>query len=126
MAELGIFDEPQEKWVQFDEDTEVLIRYIDRETLNKITRKSDKASRLSGGDDKTIFNKMLAAECVLGWRHLDDHDHPGLVINKQPLPFNVQNRDMLMRRSNEFASFVNTNCINSRLFLEKDDDQKND
>ena len=125
MADLGIFDDVQEKWVQFDEDTEVLIRFVDRETLDRITRKSDKAARMSGSDDRKIFNKLLAEAAVHGWRNIDNHDHPGLRVNRQPLLFTPENRDMLMKRSNEFAGFVNTTCINSRLYLEEDEARKN-
>lgn len=127
MAELGIFDEEQIRFIQFDEDTEVQIRFIGKEDLTAINRKAEKAARLSGSDDRAIFNQFLAEKCVLGWRNKFNHEHPGIIVNKQPLPFSPENRAMLMKRSIEFSSFVNSTCTNSRLFLEdQGEDQKND
>lgn len=129
MAELGIFDEEKIRWMQFDEDTEIQIRCIGKESLTAISRKSEKAARLSGSDSGDIFNQILGEKAVLGWRNIFNHEHPGLVLQKQPLPFSEQNRNMLMKKSIEFSSFVNSNCTNSRLFLEEveeENSKKND
>jgi hypothetical protein len=131
MGKLGIFDEEQTKWIQFDEDTEIKVRFMGREDLSALYNKSEKAARLSGGDSTNIFNLNLAEKCVLGWRNVYDHNHPGIIVNNSPVAFNPQNRSMLMKRSTEFATFINTTCKDSRLFLEdeivdKAEDQKNE
>lgn len=121
MGKLGIFDEDQFRWVQFDEDTEIRLKYINKEELTKINSKAEKAARLTGTDEREVFNRLLAERAVHGWRHVDNHDHSGLIVRGEQLPFNDTNRNMLMKKSIEFSSFVNGNCTNSRLFL--DDDQ---
>jgi len=119
MAELGVFDEPKDKWIQYDEDTEVQIRHIGKEELRKINLKAAKTAKLTGVDSVAINNKMVGRAAVLGWRKIDDHSHPGLKMKGQPLPFTQENIDMLMRRSLEFSNFVNENCLDSKLFLDE-------
>jgi len=121
MGEIGIFDEERKRWIQFDEDTEVLIRFVDRRELRKIQNKAEKTARLTGVDADEIANKYLGRAAVLGWRKIDDHSHPGLTLKGQPLPYTPENVDMLMTRSLEFSRFVNENCINSKLFLQEEE-----
>lgn len=121
MAELGIFSEEKQKWIQFDEDTEVLVRFINKELMVKLRKKAEKASRLSGSDLSDITNRNLGEQAVLGWRNITDHNDPGLRVNKQPLPFTPDNRDMLMKKSLEFSNFVNETAISSRVFLEDEE-----
>lgn len=137
MARLAIFTNDREKWVPFDEDTEVLIRFIGKEELTAINRKAEKAAKLAGGDSSEIFNRFLAEKSVLGWRNVSDHNDPGIEIpdpNNDRVwikwPFTPENRNYLMKKSIPFSTFVNATCTNDKTFIEDDevpgDDQKND
>lgn len=121
MAQVGIFNTPRTRWVQFDEDTEVELRHIGKEELTEITRKANKASRLGGADAKDVFGQRFARAAVCGWRKIGDHGHPGLIVDGKPFPFSEENLSLLMRCSLEFSAFVNEEAVDSRAFL---DDQK--
>lgn len=118
MARLGLFSTEKKRTVQFDADTEVLIKHIDKEALSELSRKANKAARLSGGDAKEIFNQRLGRAAVLCWRKIDDHSHPGLIVDDQPFPFNETNLDLLMKKSLEFSAFVNEEATDSVQFLD--------
>ena len=120
MGKLGIFNDERSKWIQFDEDTEVLVRFIGRQELRKMQRKAEKTANLIGVDVNDILNQKLGRAAVLGWRKMNDHKHPGLIIKDQPLPYTPENIDMLMTRSLEFSKFVNDNAVDSKLFLEEE------
>lgn len=125
MAKIGIFDEQKQQWVQIDEDTEVLIRFVDKEELNALNRKADKTARLTKGDVSVIGNRLLGEVAVFGWRKLSDHNHPGLLDAKgNPIPFTAENRNMLMKRCREFSNFVNETAIDSSVFLEMETEKK--
>jgi hypothetical protein len=124
MGKLGIFDDERKKWIQFDVDTEILIKLISKEELRKILQKVNKRTRLSGENEADISDRLLSAAAVLGWRKIDDHNHPGLVVNEQPLPFTPKNLDMLMSKSIEFSRFVNENCIDSKQFLNEEQEKE--
>jgi hypothetical protein len=119
MAEIGIFNDEKKKWIQFDSDTEVLIKHIDRQGLNKLRRKAQKAANISDVDATEYFNLRLGREAVHGWRKINDHSHPGLTLQGRPLEFNRENLDMLMSRSLDFSNFVNENAIDAKIFLEE-------
>lgn len=119
MARLGLFDGEQKQWIQFDEDTEVLLGFVDKEELNKLNRLADKQARLTKGDVTVIGNRLLGERAVFGWRKCSDHTHPGLMTaNGTPIQFSATNRDMLMKSCREFSNFVNENAIDSAVFLE--------
>lgn len=124
MGKLGIFDEEMTRWIQFDEDTEVLIRFVGKEGLRKIFKKAEKTAKLTGADSTELSNRELGRLCVLGWRKIDDHNHLGLVVKGQPLPFSPDNIDMLMKRSLAFSKFVNENAPDEKLFLEEEEERK--
>jgi len=123
MGNLGIFDDERKRWIQFDEDTEVHIKFVGREELKKLQRGAEKTAALANVDARDILATKLGRACVLGWRNMDDHNHPGLMVNGQPLEFNQENVDMLMSRSTEFARFVDLNSVNSSLFLEEEQEE---
>lgn len=118
MARIGIFQGEKKRWVQYDQDTEILIKHIGKPALSEINQKAQKTARLSGADAKDLFNQRLGRAAVLGWRNIDDHQHPGFIVDEQPLPFSEQNLDMLMRESLEFSAFVNAEAIDSQQFLD--------
>lgn len=123
MGKLGIFDDERKRWIQFDEDTEVLLRFIGREELKGLQRKAEKTAALASLDARDILATRLGRASVLGWRKMDDHEHPGLVVDGEPLRFSQENVDMLMSRSTEFVRFVDTHSVNSRLFLEQEKEE---
>lgn len=125
MAELFIDDEGAEKWIQFDRDTEVLVKLQPRAALKSLARKAEKSARLTGENERDIFNLLLAKSAIKGWRKTDDHAHPGLTVNGQPLPFTLENVKMLMEKSTEFFRFIDNYAVNSREFLTEGDDSKN-
>lgn len=119
MARVGLFDGEQQQWIQFDEDTEVLLGFVDKEELNKLNRLADKQARLTKGDVVVIGNRLLGERAVFGWRKCSNHNHPGLMTAAgAPIPFSVENRNMLMKSCREFSNFVNENAIDSSVFLE--------
>ena len=129
MANLAIFEGDREVWTQFDKDAEVLIRYINKEELRKITTKASKQARLISGDMSAIADRDLGRAAVKGWRKIEDHKHPGLMLKGKPLEFSQSNLDMLMQKSIEFSNFVNTNCVDAQQFVEAEEaqeDLKND
>lgn len=124
MGQLGVFDDDRSRWLRFDEDTEVRIRFLPRDALRKIQRKAEQTARLTGASASDIADAMVGHEAVLGWRKVGEHGHPGLVVNNKPLPFSLENVEMLMKRSSEFFRFVDENVINSRQFLQEERDEE--
>lgn len=122
MARVAIFQGDKKRWAQYDQDTEVLMRYIGKKELSEISQKAQKAARLSDADVKELFNLRLGRAAVLGWRKIEDHDHPGLVLGDAPLPFTPQNLDLLMEHSLEFSGFVNVAAIDAKSFLDETDE----
>lgn len=125
MGQLGVFETERIKWFPFDEDTEVGIKHIGKEELEKIKGKAVKAAKLAGADITAVMNQRLGKAAVLGWRKVEEPEHPGFIINGQPFPFNDANRDFLMSKSLEFSNFVNETAINSREYLEGVEETKN-
>ncbi|MBA4395705.1 MAG: hypothetical protein C0407_19300, partial [Desulfobacca sp.] len=101
--------------------------YVTRQDLRKINSKSSKASRLAKEDMSDYSNCLLGRAAVLGWRKVDDHDHPGLIVKGRPFPFSQDNLDILMTKSLDFSKFVNDVCVDAEMFdLEDEDTIKND
>ncbi len=127
MAKVAIFEGERKKWIQYDADTEVLIKLIGKEELRDIMNKATKSARLTGVDISDFADARLCKAAVLGWRKIDDHDHPGLLFGEQeqPLPFTPENVSMLMKKSITFSKFVNEHAMNEAGFLQEDEDTKN-
>lgn len=121
MASIDVFNEEQEKHVQFDSDTEVLLSYLDKSDVGEIRKKAKKLASKSSMEYDAAFNFLLGKRAVKGWRKINDHKHPGLMFNKKPFPFNEENRDFLMRKSIDFASFVNSNTVDPEPFREEEE-----
>jgi hypothetical protein len=122
MAQVAIFDEAPKAWIDFDDDTEVLIEYLDRPDAIALHKEVDKLTARTGGDRQIIWGRELGKKVVHGWRHKDQKknpDHPGLVLpGGAPLPFNEANRDLMMKKCREFSAFVNESAIDGKIFLE--------
>ena len=121
MAELDIFDEEKEIHVRYDEDTEVLLVYLDKSAVSEIRKKAKKLSGKSNLEYDVAFNYLLGKKAVKGWRNTKDHKKTGLLFNKKPFHFTEENRDFLMRKSIDFASFVNSNTVDPEPFREEEE-----
>ena len=121
MASIDVFNGDQEKYIQFDSDTEVLIAYLDKSDVGEIRKKAKKLASKSNMEYEEAFNFLLGKRAVKGWRKVKDHKHPGLIFNNKPFPFNEDNRDFLMRKSIDFASFVNGNTVDPEPFREEEE-----
>lgn len=118
MAEIAIFPgTTKQRWVPYDGDTEVLIRLVDKARLDEISRVARREAELTGADRDVVVNRNFGREACRGWRKIEDHDHPGLMVGGKPLEFNQDNLDLLMRHSLEFSAFVNRNGMDARGFL---------
>ncbi|MBI5410174.1 MAG: hypothetical protein HZA14_12490 [Nitrospirae bacterium] len=126
MAEIGIFNGERTKWIQFDVDTEILIKLITKAELRKINQKAAKKAKFTEQNVNDVADNLLGQAVVKGWRKIKDHEHPGITVDKKPLPFTPENIDMLMTGSIKFSRFVNEACINEDEFIDDGEEIKND
>ncbi|MEA5113016.1 MAG: hypothetical protein VB050_03230 [Geobacteraceae bacterium] len=121
MAKVALFDEQQKRWVQYDEDTEVLLSYLSKPDALNLNKKVDKIVSRTGADRSTVWNQKLGEEVVHDWRHKERHSEPGLVYpDGTPIPYNPVNRDLMMKGCREFSIFVGETCIDAAVYLEID------
>ncbi len=122
MAKVAIFSEAQRRWIQFDEDTEVLIEYLSRPDAIELNKEVDKLTTRSGGDRQIIWGREFGRRTVFGWRHIDQEKFPGhagiVLPDGAQMPFNDANRDLMMKQCREFSIFVNENAIDAQVFLD--------
>jgi hypothetical protein len=117
MAELGIFEKPPQEYVQFDEDTEVLIEYLPPDELKDETRAAEKIAKRARVEVNDILLPRIAERCVKHWRKITDHKHPGFVVEGNPIEFNKANLLLLVKRSYEFKKFINEFVADELFFL---------
>lgn len=124
MATIGVFDFPPRKYFDFDEDTEVEIEFISKDRMNKLIKKAEEAHRKLKTPQNLIYDMFLGKAAVHNWRHKDQEKNPGHPGFRLPggsvLPFNGENRNMLMEKSSDFSNFVLRTCTSPALFLEED------
>lgn len=127
MGKIGLFNSERKKWVRFDKDTEVLLRHVNKEELDGLQVRSKKRSKLTGFDQSDEFNLLFGIKAVLGWRHIKNHEHPGLIHPDTgvPIPFNKDNLEMLMTSVLDFSKFVNDHAIEAQEFMEGCEETKN-
>ncbi|HDH51215.1 MAG TPA: hypothetical protein ENH31_00325 [Nitrospirae bacterium] len=119
MGDIKIFDrgDKPQAWIEFDEDTEVLLEYTEKDDLEEIRAIANKQAKLARTDNtEGIFNVLLGKRKVKDWRKRSDHSHPGLLVNGEPFPFSEENVVFLMKRSLDFSSFVNETCLRYKNF----------
>lgn len=116
MADLGVFTDKRSRWITFDEDSEVCVKYISREVLGVIWVRASRTAARKNMKIEDAFNVELGRRAVGGWRKIDDHEHPGLTVGGEPFPYSPNNSDFLMVKSLDFSKFINEVCINFRLF----------
>lgn len=124
MAERAIFDGERKEWVEFDEDTEVLIRFISKEELREIGKATDKAARNRPQDRAEIFSRNFALKSVLGWRKIGEPSHPGFTLKGQPFPFNEENLLTLIQKDYDFSQKVGEYGIDAHYFLEREKERE--
>ncbi|GER92688.1 hypothetical protein A45J_0406 [hot springs metagenome] len=105
-----------EAWVPFGEDAEVLIRYVSRDELKSIARKSKKISYVN--HQKTEEFDDMKADIELGRAAVKDWK--GFTMGGKPLPCTPENIDMLMTKWNAFAKFVNETCIDFEILMQQE------
>lgn len=124
MAQIGIFEKAPQKWIQYDEDTEVLLEYVDKEALTKLMKQANEAAQKLKMPQGTVYDMFLGKKAVHGWRNIKDHSHPGLLLpNLQPIAHTPENRNLLMTKSRDFSEFVFQKSTNATIFLEVDPDE---
>lgn len=127
MAQIGIFEKAPQKWIQYDEDTEVLLEYVDKEALTKLIKQANEASQKLKMPQGTVYDMFLGKKAVHGWRNMKDHSHPGLLLpNQQPIEHTPENRNMLMTKSRDFSEFVFQKSTNAAIFLESEPESPSD
>ena len=127
MGELKIFDkgDKPQGWFDFDEDTEVLIEYTEKEDLEEIRQIALRQAKMARSENvDSIANVLLGKRKVKGWRKKDDHTHPGLIVNGEPFPYSEKNIAFLMQKSLDFSAFVNDICTKLKLFSEADKEKQ--
>lgn len=123
MSEVGFFDEEVTRWVKYGKDTEVLLRFVDREELVTLSEKAEAVARKmkDPGVVNQITTRELGRAIIRGWRKIDDHSHPGFTVSGSPFPFTQENLDRMMKKSTEFFSFINREAINPATFLQEEE-----
>ena len=124
MAEIDVFGDEQENYVQFDKDTEVLLAYLDKADVGVIRKKAKALAKKSAMEYDDAFNLLLGRKAVKDWRNIKKNSHPGLIFNKKPFPFTEENRDFLMRKSIDFSSFVNASVVDPDSFREEEEEKE--
>ena len=121
MGELIFFDKGKkpQKWIQFDEDTEILLEYTEKDDLDELKEKAIEMATVNQREDgDKIFNMLLGKEKVKGWRKIDDHNHPGFIMEGKPFEFNEKNVKFMMNRHLRFSQFVSKNILKLKNFVE--------
>jgi hypothetical protein len=121
MARVGIFETPPKKYFKYDSDTEVELEFIDKQTLDKVIKQANEAAQKVKTPQGMVYDMFLGKKAVHGWRNINNHSHPGLLLpSGQPIVFNAENRNMMMTGSREFFEFVFRNATNAAAFLNED------
>lgn len=121
MAKVGIFEEAPKKWFTFDSDTEVLIQYVDKESLSKLIKRAGEVAQKLSTPQGVAYDMFLGKAAVHGWRKEKDHNHPGFTMpDGSALPFTAESRNLLMTRYREFSEFVYQKATSTAGFLVED------
>jgi len=118
---IGIFDTPPQKWFPFDQDTEILIQYIEKAKLNIILMQGAEAAKKMKAKAASVQDIFLGKAAVFGWRKIADHDQPGMLLpNGDPLPFTPENRNLAITKSQRISEFVYRIATDETKFLDED------
>lgn len=123
MAKIGVFNIAPRKKFLFDSDSEVELEFISKDRMTTIIAKAESAAKKVGGNKSTLYDMFLGKAAVHGWNHVDQEKnpgHPGLLLpDGRPIPFSEENRNMLMKKSSDFSSFVFRYCTEGSNFLDE-------
>ncbi len=115
MAKVGIFKQTPEKYFDYEDDTEVLLRYVSKDAMSEVIKKADSAAKKLGTSSSKLYDIFLARAAVIGWRKkgpVPDEAfvsgfHPGLVMpDGAPFPYTPENRDAVSAQDRAFSAFV--------------------
>lgn len=125
----GLKNETLTAWIQFDDDTEVLIAHVSRQGLRALNKKATSTTfvrhQKTKETDSNEADRLLGREAVKDWRALPGRS--GFTMNGESYPYSPENCDFLMEKYNEFANFVNETAIELSNFVEeeKEEEEKN-
>jgi len=123
MAKMGVFQTAPRKWFPYDEDSLVLIEYINKERIGKLIEKSQKSAQALKASQSIVYDVFFGKEAVHGWKHGIKENHAGLLLpNGTPIEFTPENRNMLMRGCREFSDFVFLTATSAKNFLEDNEE----
>ena len=93
-------------WVHFD-DAEVHMRHLSREELREIYKKATRTvfsnHQKSEEFDPVKADTLLGQAAIIDWK--------GFANGDKPFACTPENIELLMRRHNSFAKFVNDVCV---------------
>lgn len=114
---------PLTAWVPYDKDASVLVEYIGREDIIAIGKQATMTT-VRNGQKSEEYDPVLAS-VMLGRRVIKDWK--GFTENGQPFLCTPENIELLMRKSGQFARFVDEACTNLQKItdLEKEETAKN-
>lgn len=119
MGKVGIFETPPQKWFKYDNDTEVLIQYIDKGKVNTILMNGAEAAKKMKAKPGILQDIFLGKAAVFGWRKIDDEAHPGFLMpDGTPIPFTDENRNRLITKNQRFSEWVYRICTDDMQFLD--------
>ena len=94
-------------WVKFGDDVEVKVKHISREELRDIYKKATRtsfANHQKGEEfDPVKADSLLGRAAIVEWSGFTDAGNA--------FPCTPENIDLLMRRHNTFAKFINDVCV---------------
>ena len=103
-------------WVKFGEDVCVLVKHISREELREIYKKATKVTftnHQKGEEfDPIKADSLLGRAAILNWS--------GITDGEAEFPCTPENIDLLMRRHNAFAKFINDTCVDIDYLLREE------
>ncbi len=106
-------------WAKYDDEIEVQVKYITREALRDIYAEATKTSFANHQKqeefDPIKADLLLGRATIRAWKGINDGDSPA--------PCTPENIDLLMRRHNTFAKFINAICVDLDLLLAKEREQ---
>lgn len=108
-----------EVWVPFGDDAEVLVRYVCREELQKISKKARKTTYQNHQKveefDPLEADKLLGRAAIKDWK--------GFTQDGEPFPCTPDNIDLMMTKWNAFAKFVNDVCVDIEALVKQEQEK---
>lgn len=106
------------EWIQFDEDTEVGVEFLDRPEFKDEIKKAEKIAKRTGAAVNDILNPRLAKRCIKGWRKIGNPAATGFMDGDNPFPFSEENLMFLVKNSYGFNAFLSEYVANEQFYLQ--------